>query len=150
MKPGWGAVALAVALVAGCRGTPPATPGGDMGAGSSEELASALNVTVAGADVRFELHVTNATGGPLELEFASAQRYDFSVRDGTGEVVWRWSDEMAFAQVLGTESLAPGETRRYGANWEASGREGEFTATGRLTSTNYPVELRTAFRLPVD
>lgn len=136
-------------LAAGCTATGP-MPAGDEGAGAPAELAAALNVAVAGDSVRLELHVTNTTGNTLEVEFATAQRYDFAVRDGSGAEMWRWSGDQMFAQVLGTEALLPGESRRYSASWPAGGREGEFEATGRLTSTNYPVALRTPFRLPTE
>jgi hypothetical protein len=139
---------LVLLLVAGCTAAPPAMDG-DMG-GSPPELGSALNVTVAGDSVGLELHVTNVSGGPLVLEFATAQRYDFEVLALSGAVVWRWSDDMMFAQVLGEETLAAGETRRYTAGWPAPGGAGEYVARGRLTSTNYPVELRTQFQLTVE
>jgi hypothetical protein len=142
------AAGLAAVLMAACTAVPP-EPAGEV-AGSPAELAAALNVGVEGDSVRLELHVTNATGEALLVEFTSAQRYDFTVVDDGGSVVWRWSDEMMFAQVMGTESLQPGETRRYAASWYAGALRGEYVATGRLVSTNYPVELRTSIRLPVE
>jgi hypothetical protein len=139
----------AAALALAAYTAAPPGPVMDRGAGSPAELAAALNVGVEGDSVRLELHVTNATEDTLRVEFATAQRYDFAVSDASGEV-WRWSSDMVFAQVLGVEEMLPGETRRYGASWAASGRSGEHTATGVLTSTNYPVELRTVFQLPVE
>jgi hypothetical protein len=142
-------VSVIAAMLSACTAAPPAVEN-DMGAGAPPELASALNVSVGGDSVRLELHVTNATEGALRLEFATSQRYDFAISDEEGAEVWRWSDDMMFAQALGAEALLAGESRRYGASWSGAGRAGEFTATGRLTSTNYPVELRTRFRLPVE
>jgi hypothetical protein len=138
-----GMALLGVALLLGCG---PARQEADMGAGAPSELGAALNVRVEGDSVRLELHITNATGGPLTLEFGTAQRYDFEILGSGGEAVWRWSDDMMFAQVLGEEVLAAGETRRYGAVWPAPGAAGSYVARALLLSLNYPVELRTEFR----
>jgi surface antigen len=139
----WLVALLAVACTTG-------NPGGavDAGAGAPPELGSTLNVRVEGDSVRLELHVTNVTQGTLRLEFGSTQRFDFTVH-GAG-VEWRWADGMMFAQVIEHETLLQGESRRFTAAWPVEGRTGEFTATARLTSFNYPVELRTAFRLPAE
>jgi len=99
--------------------------------------------------VRFLLQVTNATQGPLTLEFRSGQSYDFSVTDA-GRPVWSWSQEMMFTQALRSETLAPGETREYRESWHPSAelRGRLLTATARLTSSSHPVERSQAFRLP--
>jgi hypothetical protein len=120
----------------------------DAGAGSPPELGSTLTARVAGDSVQLDLHITNVTTAALRLELGSAQRFDFEV-SGAG-TAWRWSDDMAFAQVLGQEVLLPGESRRYAVVWPAGGRNGEYTATARLTSLNYPVELKTVFTVPAD
>jgi hypothetical protein len=143
MKRGAGSWLVMLALALGC-----ARAGMDAGAGSPAELGSSLNVRVAGDSVHFEVHVTNTTSSPIALEFTTAQRYDFEVSERDGDLVWRWSDGMMFAQALGREDLAPGESRRYMAGWPVPGRQGDFIATARVVSTNYPVELRTGFRLP--
>jgi hypothetical protein len=140
------AMLAVMVLGAGCA-VLPGRGEADVGAGSPAELGATLNVRVAADSVRLELHVTNVTAEVLRLEFATAQRYDFEV-SVAGARVWRWSDDMMFAQVLGQEVVLPGESRRYTAAWPATGASGAYTATGWLTSTNYPVELRTAFRLP--
>jgi hypothetical protein len=138
---------VAVLLVAACTTGQPGA-GVDAGAGAPPELGATLNAQVQDDSVRLELHVTNATREPLRLEFASTQRFDFTV-SGPG-TEWRWSDDMMFAQVMEQEVLLQGESRRYAAAWPAAGRTGEFTATGQLTSLNYPVELRTVIRLPAE
>jgi hypothetical protein len=137
---------IALLLAACTAGQPGAAV--DEGSGAPPELGSALNVRVEGDSVRLELHVTNVTQGALRVEFGSTQRFDFWVV-GRG-VDWRWSADMAFAQVMQEEILLQGESRRYTAAWPTEGRTGEFTATGQLTSINYPVELRTDFSLPAE
>lgn len=120
------------------------------GAGSPPELGSSLNVRVVGDSARLEIHVTNVASSPIVLEFMTTQRYDFEVSSPDGDPVWRWSADMAFGEALGSESLEPGESRRYEATWSGGGGSGEFIATARIVSANYPVELRTAFRLPAE
>jgi hypothetical protein len=122
----------------------------DPGAGGPPELGSTLNVRVEGDSARLELHVTNVMPSVVVLEFATSQRYDFDVSDGAGEVVWRWSDDMMFAQVVGQEALQPGGSLRYTATWAAGAAAGVYVARGVLTSRNYPVELRTSFRMPAE
>src|SRR5688572_309339 len=120
------------------------------GAGAPPELGSSMNVRVSGDTVRFELHITNSTDRPVLATFASAQRYEFVVSRANGEEVWRASAGMSFGQVVTTETLPAGETKRFEANWIARGQTGDYVATARLVSTNYPVELRTVFRLPAE
>jgi hypothetical protein len=114
---------------------------------TSPPLVPSLSVQVRDDSVQFRLDITNATAAPLVLEFSSAQRADFAVEDAAGAEIWRWSAGQGFAQVLGSETLAAGETRTWDTAWEAGERNGEFTAIALLTSTSHPVTLRTAFDL---
>lgn len=120
------------------------------GEGAPAELGATLNVRVQADSAELELHVTNVAGAAVTLEFATAQRYDFEVLDEGGAVVWRWSADQVFAQMLGEEVLQAGESRRYAAVWPTQGGRGEYVARGLLTSRNYPVELRTPFRVMDD
>lgn len=136
----------AVMLVVSCAPRP--EPLMDAGPGSPPELGSSLNVRVMEDTVVLEIHITNVASSPITLEFPSSQRYDFAVSTAEGESVWRWSAARSFAQVLGSEELQPGESRRYSETWVGSGEGRDYVATGWVVSTSYPVELRTAFRLP--
>jgi hypothetical protein len=136
----------AVVVSAGCGAH--AVQLADGGTGSPPELGSSLNVRVVEDTVVLELHVTNVTAGPITLEFMTTQRYDFQVSTRTGESVWSWSADRSFGEALGQETLQPGDSQRYTTTWWSGGHEGEFVATGRIVSTNYPVELTTGFRLP--
>jgi hypothetical protein len=141
------AIALAAAVLLACAPRQDGTV--DPGAGAPDELAATLNVVLEGRRASVELHVMNTTSAALMLEFASAQRYDFEISNGAGERLWRWSEDMLFAQMLGEEVIAAGESVRYQATWTPAG-PGAYVATGRLVSTNYPVELRTTFQVPAD
>ena len=143
----------ALTLLAAC--TPPGAQapapaaGSDAGGGAAGPLVSTLSVEPTADSVRLLLQVTNATQGPLTLDFRSGQSYDFAVSDG-GRTVWTWSADMMFTQALRSETLAPGETRSYRESWRppAELRGRTLTATARLVSTSHPVARTQAFRLP--
>jgi len=143
----------ALTLLAAC--TPPAAQapapaaGSDAGGGAAEPLVTTLSVEPTADSVRFLLQVTNATQGPLTLDFRSGQSYDFAVSDG-GRTVWSWAADMMFTQALRSETLAAGETRAFSERWRppAELRGRLLTATARLTSSNHPVARTQAFRLP--
>jgi hypothetical protein len=141
VRRGW----LLVLLTAAC--TPAAQTGAEREAVVAEDLSSALNVRVEDDSVRFELHIMNTAAEAIVLEFPTAQRYDFEVRTAEGRVLWRWSDDMMHAQVLGHEELGPGESQRYIVVHGRSELAGGQEAHGRLTSSNYPIELRTPVQL---
>ena len=140
---------LAACTPPGAQAPAPAAGSEGGGAAAGEPLVTTLSVEPAADSVRFLLQVTNATQGPLTLEFHSGQSFDFSVSDG-GRTLWTWSAEMMFTQALRSETLAAGETRSFDASWRppADARGRTLTATGRLTSSSHPVERTQAFRLP--
>lgn len=110
-------------------------------------MATTLEVEVAGEVVRLALHVTNSTTEPALLEFPSSQRYDFAIRTEAGESVWTWSADKMFAQVVGTETVPPGGTLSYRAEWNSEGRKGTFDAVGWLTAEGERREQRARFEL---
>jgi len=141
-------LAVGVALLAGCApgaGDGAADPAGEGAA--STGLASSLQADVAGDSVRFTLTVANAGSGPVVLEFATAQRYDFVVRE-SGAEVWRWSGERMFAQVAGADTVRGGGTREYRETWLHGGRSGRYEAEGVVTSTSHSLVLNTELEIP--
>jgi hypothetical protein len=135
-------------LVPGCSSPRPAaeTPPSAAVEGA-QTLATSLEVQVRSGVVRFILHVTNPTQNAVVLDFGSGQRYDFIVREGGGADVWRWSSDRVFTQAIGTETLAPGGTLSYEAEWRPGNRSGSFTAIGRVTAQNVELEQRATFEL---
>ncbi len=111
-------------------------------------LSPTLAVRVDGDTVRMVLQVTNAGPDAVSIEFGSAQRFDFAVRDAAGSEVWRWSADRGFAQMLGSEQVGPGETLKWEASWVPGGRVGMFEAIGVVTSSSHPIELATPFDVP--
>lgn len=88
----------------------------------------------AGDDLELTLTVQNAGADPVELSFSDGQRVDFAAFDGAEEV-WRWSADRMFTQALGTEELAPGESRTFAGTW-ADPPAGEYRVVGELVAKN--------------
>jgi hypothetical protein len=139
----------ALALAAACTPVPPGpstapAPGADAG-----ELVTSVRVQTQGDTVLFSLQLTNPSTAPVRFTFPSGQTYDFVVRGAGGGEVWRWSADRGFTQAVQSLTLRPGETWQFGERWtRPSGLRGEFTAVGRLVSSNRPVERTATFRLP--
>jgi hypothetical protein len=111
-------------------------------------LATALDVSVHGDDVRFIFHVTNTAGKKLELNFANGQTHDVTVLDAAGGEVWHWGSGQMFTQALRNQRLDARASLTYQVRWRRPNAHGPLTAVGALTSTNYPAESRVAFALP--
>ncbi len=105
-------------------------------------LEASLEVTVA-EEVRFALTVVNAGDTPMELTFRDACRADFVVYDD-GEEVWRFSEGLAFSQVLTTADLQPGESAVFEEAWPDP-EPGEYTAEATLRVRETDVSARAPF-----
>lgn len=139
-------VVVAALVMAGCAGSNggPAEASGGMKA----DVAATLEVKVSEPSVRLVLHVTNTGEDPLELSFATSQRYEFVVEEPSGEEVWRWSEGMAFLQALSEATLAPGESWDMEAVWDPGSRSGEYVARGMVTARGEAIEQTATFELP--
>lgn len=83
-----------------------------------------------GDTVRFVFAVENTGEKPARLTFRDGGHADCVVFDGDEEV-WRWSEGRLFTQAIEHDTLEPGDTRRYGFEWE-SPASGEYTARAEL------------------
>ena len=139
-----------LAALMACSNTPPGTTTKESRNDDvpASDLVTTLQVRVGNGSVRFELHVTNPTTQPVTLEFPSGQRYDFVVNSRGGDVVWRWSDGQMFNMIVGQETLAPGASDDYSETWQPGANKGDFTATGRLTTSNRRIEQHADFQIP--
>jgi hypothetical protein len=114
---------------------------------TTKDMNTSLSVDVGRDSVGFALHLTNSGTQPLLLEFNSMQRYDFQVQDASGTTVWTWSADKMFGQMMGSETIAAGESREYRASWAPGNRTGTFVAVGRVVAMNKPIEQRTQFEI---
>lgn len=105
-------------------------------------LHGTLDATVDD-DVQFTFTVTNEGDDSIELSFSDALEADFAVRDD-GEEVWRFSDGRMFAQVLGSETIDPGETATYEAVWDGP-ESGTYTAVATLEARDRDCEAEVEF-----
>ena len=134
-------------LIWACSTPPKADPDRAASSVGADSLVSTLEVKVLADTVRLVLHVTNPGRRAVRLDFGSAQRFDFVI-ESRGSEVWRWSADQMFAQVVGTETVAPGGSLKYDAVWRPGNRTGEFAAIGRLMSSGLSIERRTQFEIP--
>ncbi len=95
-------------------------------------LSTDRPVYVRGEDVTLTLVVRNATGAPQTLEFSSGQRYDFAIEDARAPV-WRWSASQLFIQMLGEETVAPGDSLVYRERFTGELSAGRYRAEGTVT-----------------
>jgi hypothetical protein len=146
---GWGPglVLLSASLVAGLTALIAAGCGGRIeknGPGRAEATpavaADSLRVSLAldsgsyavDEAIKMTLVVTNATGQAVKLTFPTAQRFDFVVRKG-GKPVWQWSSDMMFAQINGSETMAPGGSLEFTAEWNQRLADGTNPGLGAYT-----------------
>jgi len=55
--------------------------------------------------IKMTLKVFNYTQEDILFYFNTSRRYDFIIEDEEGNEIWRWSQDMMFAMVLGEETL---------------------------------------------
>lgn len=99
----------------------------------SASAATDETVYSPGQPLRVSITARNAGKRAKTLNFPTSRRFDFSIfRDGESEPIYRWSAGRMFTQVLGSETLAPNETRTFEA--------GVGDATEQLAPGNYRLE----------
>ncbi|ELZ43540.1 hypothetical protein C471_00450 [Halorubrum saccharovorum DSM 1137] len=107
----------------------------------------------AGGDDAIDLALTVRNGGddPDTLRFRTGQRADFAAyriggegegddregvedhREGEDDPVWRYGTGRVFTQVLGSETLEPGESTTYEATW-GDPPAGRYRIVGEVTA----------------
>lgn len=86
----------------------------------------------SGAPISLNLTIRNTGTGPATLRFSSGQRYDFSIRDAAGSIVWTWSADRSFIQALGEEQIGPGEALTFGETFAGTLPPGRYTVRGTV------------------
>jgi len=109
----------------------------DDGDGTGEEAAEMTNdgiiyalnpVSVSAENTVYEFTIMNESDEEKELSFTTSQRYEYELRDEEKELVMRFSDDMAFMQVLEDIELPPGEELNYELKLPSL-NPGEYTLT---------------------
>ncbi len=83
-----------------------------------------------GEDIEMTLTLINCADNEVRLSFPTTQRYEVSIEDEAGIEVWNSSDDKAFSQVTGEETIATGETIVYTETWEQEDSQGEQVPPG--------------------
>lgn len=83
-----------------------------------------------GEPIMMTFTVANIGDKPLTLFFRDGQRYDFFVICGPmahcPAPIWQWSHDKAFIQVLGQETIAPGQSLAYREIWDQKDNDGQL------------------------
>lgn len=97
--------------------------------------------------IQLQLVLENEGSEPVTLQFTTSQRYDFEIRNAEDELVWRWSDQMGFAQMLGSEIVEPGGRLRYAEEFSMALDAGTYRVIGYITARD--VDLRDELEVTV-
>ncbi|MDR7556065.1 MAG: BsuPI-related putative proteinase inhibitor [Armatimonadota bacterium] len=84
---------------------------------------------VRGEPVGIVLRVVNSAPTPVTLVFPSSQQFDLVVRQ-RGALIWQWSHDKAFLQVIREVSWAPGEVRTFAGQWDQRDLQGRQVDPG--------------------
>lgn len=87
-----------------------------------------------GEPIVVTLRMANRGVQPKTLHFRTAQRYDVLIEDAQNRRAWQWSEGQLFAQVLGEETVGPGQERTYRVSVRARLARGAYTLTGVVPS----------------
>ncbi|MCJ7789364.1 MAG: BsuPI-related putative proteinase inhibitor [Candidatus Atribacteria bacterium] len=84
---------------------------GDSKAGANMNYGISMTIDKISYSVRepimMTLKIFNYTEEDVVFHFNTSQRYDFIIENEEGNEIWRWSQDMMFAMVLGEETLGP-------------------------------------------
>jgi hypothetical protein len=100
-----------------------------------DSLSATLTTTV-GSDVTFTFTVKNTRDSTATVRFNDSQQYDIRVWDANDQLAWRWGADKAFAQVVTTRTLAPGESMTFVEHWKPASA-GSYHAMAYLTSSSH-------------
>jgi len=93
-----------------------------------------------GDPIIMTLKVFNYTEEDIAFYFNTSQRYDFIIEDDEGNEIWRWSQNMMFAMVLGEETLGPDNPEGiYTAEYKDRLSPGYYKVTGIFVAQNRPM-----------
>ena len=86
--------------------------------------------------IELTLELENSSDQALVLSFSTGQRYDFTILRGQAEIVWSWSEDRMFMQMLGQETVGPSQVLAYREQISPRLLAGTYTVTGRIVAQN--------------
>jgi hypothetical protein len=116
---------------------PDSMPAAEAGPGLHAILSLDSTTVGPGDTIRFAMRVVNGTADTAVLEFTSTQRVDLWITRPDGESVYTWSMDKLFGQMLGQDSVAPGDTLEFRETAPAPAQAGEYRLRGAVTASNH-------------
>ena len=93
-----------------------------------------------GDPIIMTLKIFNYTKEDIAFHFNTSQRYDFIIEDDEGNEIWRWSQDIMFAMVLGEETLGPINPEIiYTTEYKGKLNSGYYKVTGILVAQDRPM-----------
>lgn len=147
-------VSLLTLLTSGCgsgeAGRAQENPSGNSGNGGGGIVAGSvepsLNIKTVNSTVQFEFELMNQTERIVTYHFNTSQRFDYVIKTPEGETVKKFSEGMAFTQVLGTVKLKQAE--RVTFNTEVADlKPGKYTVTFWLTANEEQPKVTKTFEV---
>lgn len=106
---------LMITVLALAAAAPPAVQ--QVGGKLRVELTLNKLTYLAGEPVEVRVTVRPEGNAAVRVQFRSGQRFDLIIRRQS-VLVWRWSHDKAFTQILEEVTLRPGETLTFRATWD--------------------------------
>lgn len=93
------------------------------------------------ASIKVTLTVRNKGKRTYTLSFPNSKRYDITVKNASGQVVYTWSDDKLFVDVVGTIMIDPGDPIQYSeiiplSEFSAPATPGTYSVD--VVMSNYP------------
>lgn len=109
-------------------------------------LGSDLSATALDEGIAFTYRVSNRGPTPVTLRFRDGKRFDVTVTPtGQDTIVWRASDDRAYAMVCNSTTLEADESITFEVRMP-SPSPGTYKAVATLAATDHDVTARTEFR----
>ena len=125
---GWIAVLLDLAAVALT-----GTAGPQMADRTAGDLRLQLSVSRStyrvGEAVATHMRVSNVASTPVGITSYSGQQFDVLVRQ-RGALIWQWSHDKAFVQVVRESTMPPGESLSFDWTWDQRDLQGRQVEPG--------------------
>jgi len=83
--------------------------------------------------INFNFKLLNRSGRDQDLTFASSQIYELVVSDRSGKEVYRYSDNMMFAQMITDKTVAAGDFIPGQVVWDVTDKDGNLLPEGRYS-----------------
>lgn len=126
------------------------------GCGSITSSQTGLNVVASASrqsatSVLFRVGVENTGPEIKKLEFRSSQFFDIELRTLAGTVVWSYSHNAVFADLVWGLELTPGKSEVRDFVWDLTGNDGKTVLPGvyraKIFITNTPRDERLTFEI---